>query len=190
MIFKKGLLILMFFLNFVLFAQNEPDLSDPSKIKHQIGIGISNFINSAFSSDKGAFEVEYRYKFNTKISFRTGGIYQKDDSEDGFVETGLKLGVDRNLKKYKKWNFFYGLDLTGTYSKFKNINKDNYSYGIAPFIGIQYKISDNFSLSIEPNLYIKQNIIVDNSTFSIDNKTKWTESGLGKLGYIQLNFHF
>lgn len=190
MIFKKRLFILLYFFHFLLFAQNEATLSDSTKIKHQIGIGISNFINSAFSSDKGAFEVEYRYKYNSKISFRSGAIYQKDDSEDGFLETGLKLGIDKSLKKYKKWNFFYGVDFTGTLSKFKNINKDNYNYGLAAFLGIQYKISDNFSMSIEPNLYFKQNVIVDNSTFSIDNKTKWTESGLGKLGYIQINFHF
>ena len=159
-------------------------------IKHQVGIGISKFVNSAFSNDKNAYDIEYRYKYNQKISLRAGLSYEKDDSESGFIETGLKVGIDKNLKLYKMWTIYYGIDVMGNYSNYKNIDKDIYSFGLAPFLGIQFNISKNFSVSIEPNIYLKYFIAVDNSTFENKKVQRWSESGLGKLGYIQLNFHF
>ena len=78
----------------------------------------------------------------------------------------------------------------GNYSNYKNTNKDIYSYDIAPLLGIQYFISKNFSVPIEPDIYVKCVRVIDPATFNPDNTITWTESGLGKLGYIQLNFHF
>ncbi len=174
-----------------LYAQNDTlAYSNPNLIKHQIGIGISKFVNSAFSSDKNAYEIEYRYKYNKKIALRGGLIYEKDDSESGFVTAGLKIGIDKNLRKYQMWTIYYGVDVMGNYSNYKNIDKDIYASGIAPFLGIQFNLVKNFSVSIEPNIYLNYFVVVDNSTFENKKVQRWTESGLGKLGYIQLNFSF
>jgi hypothetical protein len=62
------------------FSQNNKEIfSDEKNIKHQIGIGINKFVNSAFASDKNAYSINYRYKYNTKISLRSGAIYEKDN---------------------------------------------------------------------------------------------------------------
>jgi hypothetical protein len=189
--FKNFIITIVLLFSFTLYSQNEiKNLSNPNLIKHQIGIGISKFINSAFSSDINAFNIEYRYKYSNKTSLRSGLSYEKDGSENGFINGGVKFGIDRLLRKYEKWTYYYGLDLIGNYSNYKNINKDIYSFGTTQFIGIQYNASQNFSISIEPMLYIKNNIVIDNSTFDINKKKEWVETGLGKLGYIQLNFHF
>ena len=188
---KKSILLLLL-LNWLNgFSQdNKTITSDENTIKHQIGIGINKFVNSAFASDKNAYSINYRYKYNPKIALRSGVIYEKDDSESGFVDIGLKLGIDRTFRKYDKWTFYYGLDILSNYSNYKNINKDIYVIGGLSFIGIQYNLSKNFSFCVEPSLYVRHNIVIDNSTFSNDNRTSWTESGLGKLGYVNLNFHF
>lgn len=189
----KRISVLVLFLLFSLegFSQDTKEiLSNENNIKHQIGIGINKFVNSAFASDKNAYSINYRYKYNTKTSLRSGVIYEKDDSESGFVDMGLKLGLDRTFRKYDKWTFYYGLDIISNYSNYKNIDKDIYVIGGLPFIGIQYNLSKNFSFCVEPSFYVRHNIVIDNSTFSNDNRTSWTESGLGKLGYVNLNFHF
>jgi len=173
------------------FSQNNKEIfSDEKNIKHQIGIGINKFVNSAFASDKNAYSINYRYKYNTKISLRSGAIYEKDDSENGFTDIGLKLGIDKKIRQYNKWSIYYGLDIISNYSNYKNVNKDIYVIGGLSFIGIQYNLSKNFSFCIEPCIYIRHNIVIDNSTFLKNNRTTWTESGIGKLGYINLNFHF
>lgn len=176
----------------VSFSQEQANQSiiTNSTIKHQVGIGISKFINSAFASDKNAYDLNYRYQFSEKTFLRAAGIYNEDDSEGGFVELGLKLGLDRRLKKYDNWTFYYGCDAMSTFANYKNINKDQYMIGLLAFLGIQYNLSKNFSFSIEPGVYVRHNIVVDNSTFDVDNRDSWTESGLGKLGYISVNFHF
>ena len=174
-----------------LSAQNEmTEFSNPDLIKHQVGIGIAKFVNSAFSSDVNAYDVAYRYKYSKKTSLRAGISYEKDNSEDGFIAGGLKIGMDRQLRKYNHWTYYYGIDLFGNYSNYKNINRDIYSFGVAPLLGIQFYLSPNFSISIEPMLYLKYNIVVDHSTFEKNNTTEWAQSGLGQLGHIQLNFHF
>lgn len=173
------------------YSQNKlSDNSTTSLIKNQVGIGISKFVNSAFSSDKNAYNIEYRYRTNEKTAYRAGINYEKDSSESGYLEGGIKIGIDKTFRQYEHWNFYYGIDFFGNYSNYKNTNKDIYSYGIAPLLGIQYVIAKNFSLSIEPGIYIKCVRVIDHATFNPDNTTTWTESGLGKLGYIQLNFHF
>jgi hypothetical protein len=187
----KATFILILLFGLKIYSQNETALvSNPDLIKHQVGIGISKFINSAFSSDVNSYDMEYRYKYSERISLRAGASYEKDNSDNGFVDGGIKLGVDRTFRKYTNWTIYYGADLIGNYSNFTNINKDIYSFGFAPLLGIQYNVSKNFSVSIEPMFFVKYNIVVDNSTFQKDNITKWTESGFGKLGYIQVNFHF
>lgn len=188
---KKTTLFVAVFFCWNSFSQNSTtSFSNSDEIKHQVGIGISNFINSAFSSDINAYDVEYRYKYSSKIALRAGASYEKDDSENGFVDGGIKLGVDWNLRKYQKWTVYYGVDFMSNLSNYKNINKDQYSFGIAPLLGIQYNVSPNFSLSIEPNIYFRYYKVIDKSTFLSNNVTEWTRSGLGKLGYIQVNFHF
>lgn len=177
--------IITFFFVLICYSQENTN----NLFKHQVGIGISKFVNSAFPSDKNAYSINYRYRSNSKYSLRAAANYDKDDS-NGFVDLGFKLGIDKKIKTVENWNFYYGIDLLGNYTFFDNINKDQYVFGGISFLGIQYNFSKSFSFSIEPGLYLRHNIVIDNSTFSKDNKSTWTESGLGQLGYINLNFHF
>lgn len=188
---KNKILFIVLLSSLGCFSQNEiQKTTDTIPFRSRLGIGISNFINSAFSSDKNAYNLEYRYALNKKYALRAGGSYEKDDSEGGFTEIGLKLGADKVFRRNKLWTFYFGADILSSYSNFKNVNKDNYAVGVAPFLGIQFNVVDNFSISIEPALYFKYNIVVDNATFLEKKTTTWSESGFGKLGYIQLNFHF
>ncbi|MBP7172504.1 MAG: outer membrane beta-barrel protein [Cloacibacterium sp.] len=173
-----------------IFAQDNNFLSYDQQIKHQVGIGLNNFIKSAFTSDANSYNLEYRYYKNDKIAWRAGVSYEGNSGESGYTQGGLKIGIDRNFRRYRSWSVYYGFDIMYKYAHFKNINKDEHNLGAGIVLGIQYNISKHFSISTEPTLYFKRNITVDHATFSKDNTTKWNEYGLGKVGYVQMNFHF
>ena len=182
----KYLLTIVLLSYSLLYAQDK----STSFLKHQVGIGATEFINSVFSSDDNAYGVEYRYHKSDMIAYRAGISYLQDTSVDGFIDIGLKAGIDKQLKKFKKWEFYYGIDLLTNYSNFESNNKDLFKVGIAPFFGIMLNISDNFSLSTEPLFFIRYNYLKDNDTFETDNTKDWVQAGLGKIGFLQLNFHF
>jgi hypothetical protein len=74
-------------------------------------------------------------------------------------------------------------------SNYKNINKPQYDNGLGVFLGVQYFLSPHFSISTEPMLYYKYIYVVDRSSFQKDNKTSWSETGFGRIGFVELNFH-
>ena len=122
-------LCICFFMNTICFSQEEWNKNaNSSLVKHQVGIGLSKFVNSAFPSDKNAYSLNYRYKLNDKYNIRAGAIYENDDSDGGFIDSGIKLGVDKNLKLYEKWSFFYGIDLMMNYTKYNNLNKNQKTF--------------------------------------------------------------
>ena len=161
-----------------------------AELKHQIGIGISKFVNAAFPSDSNAFLVEYRYLTPPKIAYRAGGDYRVDSSKDSSYEFALKIGVDWLFKDYKHWKFYYGIDLWGRYLYYKDRKQHFTNLAVNPFLGIQYQITKNFSVCTEPGFFVKYNINKDNKTFDPNNRNTWVESRSAKIGFIQLNFHF
>lgn len=188
-IMKYKITILFLAISLLLSAQQEND-SISDNPKHQVGIGINKFIKSVFASDDNAMIINYRYTGKGKWSYRTGFDFMKNDSDGGFTQYGFKLGIDRNLKIYRNWNFYYGADIFTRYSNYKNINKPQYDNGLGVFFGIQYFISPHFSISTEPMLYYKYVYLIDKSTFQSNSKSGWSETGFGKIGFVELNFHF
>lgn len=181
---------MLIFLSCVNFFAQDNFLSYDEKIKHQVGIGLNNFIKSAFTADKNAYNIEYRYSLLPKLSLRSGFSYDANSGEDGFKQGGFKIGIDKNFKRYKSLSVYYGIDVMYKYTNFSSLSKNQHDFGAALIFGMQYNFSKHFSLSTEPILYFRRSIVIDNATFSKDNITKWNEYGLGKIGYIQLNFHF
>lgn len=157
---------------------------------HQIGIGISKFVNSAFPTDSSAFLLEYRYARNSKIAYRLALDYNIDTAKEGNYQGGMKMGIDRTFKKFQKWNFYYGIDLWGRYTYYTKNKRSITNVALNPFLGIMYRFSKNFSVSTEPGFFVKVNLFEDKNTFDLEKKREWIESRLSKIGYLQLNFHF
>lgn len=193
---KKKLLIIFTFINSIALAQQSDAISvctdslSTAKYKHQIGIGISKFVNAAFPSDSNAFLLEYRYLKNPAFVYRVGADYRMENSKDSYYEFALKIGVDKQLKDYKKWQFYYGVDLWGRYLYYGNREQYYTNIAINPFLGILYYFSKNFSVSTEPGFFLKYNIRRDRKSFDPEAQAQWLESRLAKIGFIQLNFHF
>lgn len=158
--------------------------------KHQIGIGISRFVNVIFPSDSNAFLVEYRYVKNKKNSYRLAGDYRLETAEDALYDFALKIGFDRTFKQKSKWIFYYGIDFWVRNLYYQKRKQNHTNIAVNPFLGISYQFNKYFSISTEPGFFIKYNISKDNKTFDEKSNPKWWESRFAKVGYLQLNFHF
>jgi hypothetical protein len=158
--------------------------------KHQIGIGLSKFVNAAFPTDSNAFLLEYRYLKTPSLAYRIATDYRTESSKDSYYEFALKVGVDKKLKNYNKWQFYYGIDLWGRYLYYGNRKQHYTNVALNPFLGILFHFSKNFSVATEPGFFIKYNIRRDRKSFDPEAQAQWFESRLAKIGVIQLNFHF
>ena len=161
----------------------------PKQYKNQVGIGATDFLKVVFNSNEEAYTLEFRRSINKKYSYRIGANYFTTNDDNGSSEIGIKLGMDKNLKTLKHWDFYYGIDFLSKYEKFKSSEIEIYKLGIAPLFGINYYISPNFSLGIEPIFLIQYNHQVDNDTFG-DSITDYYKVGFERVGFIQLNFYF
>ena len=165
-------------------------VNDIPECKHQIGIGLSKFVNAAFPSDSNAFLLEYRYLKTPSFAYRIGGDYRAETAKDSSYELALKIGVDKLFKDYKKWQFYYGIDVWGRYLYYKDRQQHFTNFALNPFFGVLFRLSKNFSVATEPGFFVKYSIRRDRRSFDPDAKTEWFESRLAKIGFVQLNFHF
>ncbi len=186
--------IIIFLLTLICFAQETNEYKQknsffPKQYKHQIGIGATDFLKVVFNSNEETYTLEYRYAYNKKYSLRVGADYFSVTDDNGSTELGLKLGVDKSLKILKHWEFYYGIDLLTKYEKFESSNIEIYKVGVAPVFGVNYYISPNFSLGIEPIFLMQYNREIDKDTFG-DSTTDYYKFGFERVGFIQLNFYF
>ncbi len=189
--------IFILFLTHIALAQegnvsfNQADsLSTSPVYRHQIGIGISRFVNSAFPSDTNTFLLEYCYLKDAILSYRIGGDYRAESNKDSTYEIALKVGIDKLFRDYKRWKFYYGVDLWSRYLYYENRKQHFTSIALNPFLGIQYQLSSNFSISTEPGFFIKYNFRRDYKSFDPEAQAHWWESRFAKIGNLQINFHF
>ena len=192
---KKYIFIL--FLTHIALAQEgnvsfhqKDSLSSFPVYPHQLGIGISRFVNAAFPSDTNTFLLEYRYLKNTHLTYRIGGDYRAETNKDSTYEVALKLGADRLFRDYKKWKFYYGADLWTRYLYYGGRRQHFTTIALNPFLGIQLQLSPHFSISTEPGFFVQYNFRRDYRSFDPEAQTQWWESRFAKVGNIQINFHF
>ena len=193
---RISILFILFITKSIALAQQSnaffaaTDSLSANSYKHQIGIGLSKFVNAAFPTDSNAFLLEYRYLKTPSLAYRIATDYRTESSKDSYYEFALKVGVDKKLKNYNKWQFYYGIDLWGRYLYYGNRKQHYTNVALNPFLGILFHFSKNFSVATEPGFFIKYNIRRDRKSFDPEAQAQWFESRLAKIGVIQLNFHF
>lgn len=186
MIFKKSILILG-----LLFSIQKATAQDSLVYKHQIGVGLPKLINHIFSVDQNSFLLNYRYRYSNKMALRSGLDFSLTSNNETPSFFALKLGFDRTVKTFKKWNVYYGLDLTGGYLWDPDIKSDNVRIGTHLLLGINYFVGPHFSVAMEPYLAYSFNYFHDHDTLDPDQQHKsWHQLGLGGVGFLIVNFHF
>ncbi|MDD5571240.1 MAG: hypothetical protein PHD97_08810 [Bacteroidales bacterium] len=146
-----------------------------------------NFNNSQVTLDP--YMLIYKRHFKNNLALRVGAsVYQNEINEKGNVFdsthtsysttvtrdttggnfVGLSytcgIGLEKQIKLYKKWSFEFGFDIFGTafrdksstYSSSRNDRYDdfNYSVGIAPLASLIFNINSFVSISTSTYLQI------------------------------------
>jgi len=159
------------------FSQN--DDVEPFRVKNKIDVGLNvTSVLSSFSGNGNLLEpsdLPMLIRFNTKKSTIRLGAGARGSSNDFFDEITQsfriseemefvgKLGIESNILRQKKIDGYIGIDYVGSYkldkvtvdSPFDNsfIKKSSIGYGLSPFVGIRFYISDRIYLSSEANLF-------------------------------------
>lgn len=174
----------------------------------KLGYGIDKPFNATYLNgfvfkshfEKISFRIGYNY-FQNKFSESGNefdGKYYQNNGKLLFHE--FRVGAEKNIH-FNKFSFFFGLDLIvkhyqrkGVYENFKtypDVNyKDNYVFnsnrgGFAPFAGLKYQISNQFSVSLETNLHYMFNV-----NFSKISEIDGAELYFNPINLLTVNYHF
>ena len=170
---------ILFFFSVILSAQKQ---------KNQIYLNADDVIPALFNSSNSSYNLGFRRQIKENKHLRFGLKYFQE-SENEF-SIGIKPGIDIAFNSSKKWIFYYGLDLALSYTDNIQSERKYYEFNLVPFFRAEYVISESFSISTEPGLFIKTLIIKDVDNSPIDNSNTIFSSGIGELGIININFSF
>lgn len=212
-------LVLLFFAISPAVAQNTPITSTNN---HEVGIDISPFLqrfvsgNSSSGSNTIPFYLMYRYHFDRwAIRAGIGGSFRNNesivnDTMDSKSENSIfnfRLGVEGKIDIYRRWQFFYGVDLYTYTSKSlnqyyfsvdnfnKNLNSEK-GWGAAPLMGLRFKISDRISVTTETSLIIyyfkgkSEDIRMPSSIYDRTTETEGWKSNFTPPTSILFTFNF
>ena len=159
--------------------------------RHQLGVGLPKLVNHVFSIDENAFLLNYRYQVSEKVNLRFGVDFKVATNESDLNFVAGKFGVDKQIKRFNKWVFYLGSDITCRYLRDPLINSDAIKVTNQVLLGIMYYFDEHFSMSMEPYLAFEYNYYNDRDSFDLDQQNQhWFSSYIGGVGFLQLNFHF
>lgn len=156
---------------------------------HQIGFNATETIN-LFEDESETYELQYRYKINSKTALRSGLNYSFDSGDGGELTVDLKVGIDRQFKKSGQWQFYTGADLVGGIRTLSNSSRKNYKLGLTPFLGAIFYLDEHFSISTEPGLLVQVRRFKNEDSFNPDNSESWVKMDLVNVGQIIIGIHF
>lgn len=156
--------------------------------KHQIGMNLGKFI-PIFRTQSTNFDLNYYYHLDSTYAFRLGVNYSRQSGDDGNIDLGYRVGVQRTLKKASKMTIYTGLDFNHDYQKHYIDDRSLSSVGGAVFLGARYQVKSFLSFSTEPGFYWFYIVAKDPTSFS-EKKRSRNESRLTNVGQFLISFHF
>ena len=165
-------------------------LGKQDELKHHIIIRAADFLRVFTKEDEKYYKIQYRFLRENQINIRSGLNFSLDTSLKTGFDIDVSIGLDRVFRSYDKWSFYYGIDAIGGLEKLRSGDRWNYTAGLSPLIGIQFKIDNHFSISIEPALLFEMNYYKDYGTFNPNNSDLWYTINIINTGTIRLGFMF
>ena len=161
--------------------------------RHQVGINASSFV-PLFKGQPSNYLLNYRFILDSSIALRTAANYSQttgDTKQDRAVDMGLKLGIDKSIRSFKKFHIYTGFDFLFLQDRRDYDDRSTTKFGGAVFLGIRYQISNHFSISSEPGFYWYRTIAKDPNNFDPDRHlNKWHEFTLDNVGQLLISVHF
>ena len=160
-------------------------------LNHQIGIGLPKLIQHVFTVDPNSYLLNYRNSSLKGIQLRAGLDFYNSNKGTEINYLATKLGFDFVLGDYSKWILYSGLDLTYSKSYDNLLKTDTQRLGGHAFLGIMFHISEHFSISTEPYIFVAKDSFNDEDSFDPSQQDQsWTSFGISGVGFLVVNFHF
>jgi hypothetical protein len=214
---KKIILIcILIFLSFNNFGQELSQDTSKKDYKNVIGLDITGLINQMRSYNYYPIDdyyypyYNYYYFSNYILTYKRisknnalragigGNISNSDNTNNDTIKSNsssnsinIGIGYERYGYIAKKWTFYYGFDLIGTYSTYKyqyDYNSGNnrketsktYSYGVSPLFGLMLRFNKRISIATETSFDVLYHQTIRETTYSSAsyNKSKYESSGL------------
>ena len=158
-----------------LSAQREDD-KQKAALKHEIGISATTLVQQFISGDDSTaspYLLSYRaIKGKYALRFGIGGTSKRNRrSEEGFADSetisnyslDVRLGLEYRSNFGRRLVGIFGLDIIGSFgtdkevidSGFDEVTVSNVRSGIGfgPVLGLQYRVTDQFSIGTEGSFY-------------------------------------
>jgi hypothetical protein len=179
---KYLLSVLMFGFCLSLTAQ---DVKSDKFVKHELGFDATSLIGRMVGiTDFGVWTVPYEPTYylyyrthigKMRLRAAAGGNYLSNNSEVKTETSQLdyKIGAEFLTEISKRFELYYGLDGVGgstrNYREWEYANEYLVAYdygldyvGIAPFLGVRFKITDRISLMSEISAVFRREEVKDN----------------------------
>lgn len=147
-----GLLLLLLVGSAPVRGQNASAPDSTVRRPYQIGFAASNFVKLLEEEGApGRYQVYGRYQTTSRWALRTAVRYQQFVGDDQELRVGARFGADRQLVHDGRFHLYGGADVMTGYDRFLNGDR-RYRVGVAPVLGLLFRITPNISLSTEPRL--------------------------------------
>jgi hypothetical protein len=155
-----------------------------------VSVDGTYFLSFFFKTEEARI-TPFNIKLNIfkNINLRTGFNLNQSTSSNRGLNLDIKLGFEK-LKRYSpKWNYYYGIDVNGTYINYNDRPNTTSIISTIPFIGFEVFLTKEFSLSYEPKLIYSFIKYEDPDSFS-DKISYAEEFRLSGLSQFFINFNF
>jgi hypothetical protein len=169
----------------LLYAQQSDSIS---KSKFSSGIDIVNTL-TFLKKNEESYLLNFRYHLNPAYTLRAGLNIDISAGEALGYYPDIKLGVQRN-NHLKKWNWFYGADVSYSYFKSSSNPVETTRIGGACFLGVEYFFNKRISIVTEQSLNFHQFYQHNPDTFELEKTTSYNRLFIGSVGMLIVFFHF
>ena len=133
------------------------------------------------------FNFEFNVLKNTNL--RTGFNLNHSTASNKGLNLDLKIGFEKFRSHSPKWNYYYGVDVNGTYIDYNDRPNTTSAISALPFFGFEFFLTKQFSLSYEPKLLYSISKYEDPDSFTekISYEQEFKLTGLSHF-FITFNF--
>lgn len=191
--FKKSLWIFLYIiLGVSLYSKSNEYIDSTNYVSYNKHVTIDGtyFLTLLFKTEEPRitpFNFEFNVLKNTNL--RTGFNLNHSSASNKGLNLDLKIGFEKFKSHSPKWNYYYGMDINGTYIDYNDRPNTTSIISALPFFGFEFFLTKQFSLSYEPKLIYSISKYKDPDSFT--EKISYEEEfKLTGLSHFFMTFNF
>ena len=166
------------------------DSTNSVSYKKHITIDGTYFLTLLFKTEEPRV-TPFNFEFNVfkNINLRTGFNLDNSTASNKGMNVDLKIGFEKISRYSIKCNYYYGFDINGTYIDYNDRPNKTSIISLLPFVGFEFFLTKQFSLSYEPKLIYSFSKYEDPDSF-LDKISFEEEFKLTGLSHFFMTFNF